>query len=90
MQFLQHDEPRQVLGWRTETTTIQRYAVRQGIVCDMRRNLLQEFVPKGERLSPVCFHHADIVSSCISFEPTTPESNLEVLPARRYQVYMDR
>ena len=27
--------------------------------------------PKEEILSPVCNHHADIVSSCTSFEPTT-------------------
>ena len=42
VQFLQQDEPRQVLGWRVETTAIQMYAARQGIVCDLRRNLLQD------------------------------------------------
>ena len=40
--FLQQDEPHQVLGWRVDNTVIQRYAARQGIVCDLRRNLLQE------------------------------------------------
>ena len=42
-QFLQQDEPRQVLGWRVETTAIQMYAARLGIVCDLRRNLLQDY-----------------------------------------------
>ena len=32
---------------------------------------ISSFVRKGERLSPDCYHHADIVSSCTSFEPTT-------------------
>ena len=36
VQFLQQDEPRQVPGWRVETTAIQMYAARQGIVCDDR------------------------------------------------------
>ena len=41
-QFIQQDEPRQVLGWRVERADIQRYAARQGIVCKLRRNLLQD------------------------------------------------
>ena len=34
VQFLQQDEPRQVLGWRVETTAKQIYAARQGIIRD--------------------------------------------------------
>ena len=40
--FLQQDRPHQVICWRVETTAIQRYAARQGIVCNLRRNLLQD------------------------------------------------
>ena len=42
VQFLQQDRPRQVLCWRVETTAIQRYTARQGIVCNLGRNLLQD------------------------------------------------
>ena len=41
-QFIQQDEPHQVLGWRVERAEIQRYAARQGIACNLRRNLLQD------------------------------------------------
>ena len=30
MQFLQQDEPHQVIGWREETIAVQIYAARQG------------------------------------------------------------
>ena len=41
VQFLQQDEPHQVIGWRVETTAIQIYAAWLCIVCHLRRNLLQ-------------------------------------------------
>ena len=34
--FLQQDEPHQVRGWRVDTTAIQRYAARQGIVGNLQ------------------------------------------------------
>ena len=32
-------------------------------------------MPKLERLSPVCYHQADIFSSCTSFEPTARQQS---------------
>ena len=42
VQFLLQDGPHKVLGWRVDNTVIQRYAARQGIVCNLRRNLFQD------------------------------------------------
>ena len=42
LQFLQQDGPHQVLGWRVETTAIQRYTASQGIVCNLRITLFQD------------------------------------------------
>ena len=41
VQFPQKDNYHQILGWRVDTTVIQRYAARQGIVCVLRINLHQ-------------------------------------------------
>ena len=42
LQFLQQDGPHQVIGWRVETTAIQRYTASQGIVCNLRITLFQD------------------------------------------------
>ena len=42
-QFIQQDEPHQVLRLRVERAEIQIYAAREGIVCNLRRNLLQGY-----------------------------------------------